>query len=170
VRLETSRLLIVPNTAEIIRTRLERAGFDLELAGVGVVHFPQEFPGDSLGFYPGMLAWLELGNRLSAGGIVIERETLTAIGELGCKGEPRARAADIGYGLIPSVWNRGYATEGVRAFSDWLLEQPAIECVTADTAVTNPASARVLEKSGFVETGTGFDPDDGDLIHWMKRF
>ncbi len=169
MRIETPRLLLISNSPEIIRTRLEHENFWLELINVGKVHFPPEFPGDALAMYPNMRDRLEAGNALSPGGVVIEREGLTAVGEIGCKGDAdESGTADIGYGFNPSVWNRGYGTEIVRAFSGWLLRQPGIVRVTADTAVTNPASARVLEKSDFQRVGTGFDPDDGDLIRWAK--
>ena len=153
---------------EIIETRLERNTFSLEIAGVGEVSFTPEFPGDALGRYAGMRDYLKSGGVMSPGGMVIERSSLIAIGELGCKGEAVDGVADIGYGFNPSLWNRGYATEIVTAFSDWLLEQPELHAVTADTAVTNPASGRVLEKAGFAQVGTGFDEDDGDLLLWRK--
>jgi RimJ/RimL family protein N-acetyltransferase len=38
----------------------------------------------------------------------------------------------------------------------------------AETALTNPASARVLEKNGFVVTGTRIDPEDGALRCWRR--
>lgn len=148
--------------------RLERDSFSLEIAGVGAVSFTPEFPGDALGRYVGMRDWLKSGGVLSPAGVVIERSSRTAIGELGCKGEPEHGVADIGYGFNPSAWNRGYATEIVTAFSNWLLEQPSIHTVSADTAVTNPASGRVLEKAGFAQVGTGFDEEDGDLLLWRK--
>lgn len=166
--LETPRLLLVPQSLELIETRLKRDTFSLEIAGVGEVSFTPEFPGDALGRYAGMRDYLSSGGVLSPGGVVIERSSRTAVGELGCKGEPVDGVADIGYGFNPSAWNRGYATEIVTAFSNWLLEQPSIHAVTADTAVTNPASGRVLEKSGFARLGTGFDEDDGDLLLWRK--
>ena len=38
--------------------------------------------------------------------------------------------------------------------------------LTAGTSVDNPGSQRVLEKNGFVRTGTREDPEDGTLITW----
>jgi RimJ/RimL family protein N-acetyltransferase len=38
--------------------------------------------------------------------------------------------------------------------------------LTAATSVDNPGSQRVLEKNGFVRTGTREDPEDGTLITW----
>jgi [ribosomal protein S5]-alanine N-acetyltransferase len=168
MKIETQRLWLVPNTLEIIKTRLEQRDFKLEVAGIGEVHFPPEFPGDAFALYPMRLESINSGQGLSVGGIVIERPSLTAIGELGCKGDPDPTGAvEIGYGLNPSVWNRGYATEIVGAFTAWLLEQPGITTVTAETATSNPASARVLEKCGFVRTGTSWNEDDGSLILWQ---
>ena len=60
----------------------------------------------------------------------------------------------IGYWLGTPHWGKGYATEAVQALIDTLftlLEIPAIE---ADTRVINPASRRVLEKSGFRQEGS----------------
>lgn len=60
----------------------------------------------------------------------------------------------IGYWLGTPHWNKGYATEAVQALIDTLfslVEMPAIE---ADTRVINPASRRVLEKSGFRAEGS----------------
>lgn len=60
----------------------------------------------------------------------------------------------IGYWLGTQHWNKGYATEAVQALIDslfTLVEMPAIE---ADTRVINPASRRVLEKSGFRAEGS----------------
>jgi [ribosomal protein S5]-alanine N-acetyltransferase len=168
VILETPRLLLVPQSLEIIETRLERDTFSLEIAEIGLISFTPEFPGDALGRYAGMRDYLKSGGVMSPGGVVIERSSRTAIGELGCKGEGVDGVMDIGYGFNPSAWNRGYATEIVTAFSDWLLEQAGIHAVTADTAATNPASGRVLEKAGFAQVGTGFDEEDGDLLLWRK--
>ncbi len=169
MNLETERLIFTPNNLEIITARLERDNFDLEVPGVGLVHFPPEFPGDPLVMYPMMRDWIIAGHALSLGGIVIERSSLTAIGEMGCKGAPDlSGAVDIGYGLNVSVWNRGYATEMLRAFVAKLLEQPGIRVVAAETATTNPASARVLEKSGFVQVGRSWNEDDGDLLVWHR--
>ncbi|WP_306223886.1 GNAT family N-acetyltransferase [Bosea beijingensis] len=60
----------------------------------------------------------------------------------------------IGYWLGTPHWGKGYATEAVQGLIDSLfslIELPAIE---ADTRVINPASRRVLEKSGFRSEGS----------------
>lgn len=75
---------------------------------------------------------------------------------------------EIGYGLNPGAWGRGYATEAVGALVTALLARPDVRRVTAQTATTNPASARVLEKLGFARVGTAWDEGDGDLILWAR--
>lgn len=58
----------------------------------------------------------------------------------------------VGYWLGRQHWNRGYATEAVKAlieYARWL----GISSLQADTFPNNPASARVLAKAGFTNTG-----------------
>ncbi|KAJ3498542.1 hypothetical protein NLG97_g1035 [Lecanicillium saksenae] len=64
------------------------------------------------------------------------------------------RTWSIGYAITPEVWGRGYATEALIAFSDWLLETwPRIARLEGNTFSTNGASAKVLLKAGFTEEG-----------------
>lgn len=61
----------------------------------------------------------------------------------------------IGYGMAPSCWGHGYATEAVRGFTQWLfLTWTGIQRLEASVFSTNPASAKVLLKVGFTEEGT----------------
>jgi RimJ/RimL family protein N-acetyltransferase len=75
-------------------------------------------------------------------------------------------AVEIGYGFAPADWGQGYATEAVRALTAHFLQESGVRTVTAQTAVANPASRRVLEKCGFRQTGTAWDEEDGDLLTW----
>lgn len=75
------------------------------------------------------------------------------IGSLAFKGPPgETREVEIGYGLDPCYHNRGLATEAVGAMVRWALCQDGVEAVTAETANTNVASMRVLQKAGFIIT------------------
>lgn len=60
----------------------------------------------------------------------------------------------IGYWLGTPHWNKGYATEAVQALIDTMFSLVEIDAVEADTRVINPASRRVLEKSGFRQEGS----------------
>jgi RimJ/RimL family protein N-acetyltransferase len=72
-----------------------------------------------------------------------------------CGVEPREGAAEIGYWLGVPYWNRGYATEAVRALIDHAFGELEHEALQAGARVSNPASRRVLEKCGFQWTGVG---------------
>ena len=76
------------------------------------------------------------------------------IGDYSFKGLDKNGTAEIGYGLPPEHWGKGYATEAVRAAVKWAFNQPGVKHIEAETDQNNKASQRVLEKSGFVSTGT----------------
>lgn len=59
----------------------------------------------------------------------------------------------IGYAIHPEHWNQGYATAAVDLVVDYAVDELRFEKVTARVFETNPASARVLEKAGFLEEG-----------------
>jgi len=60
---------------------------------------------------------------------------------------------DLGYALAPEAWGRGLATEAVRAVADAAFALTSVTEIHANVHVDNPASARVLEKSGFAHVG-----------------
>ena len=41
-----------------------------------------------------------------------------------------------------------------------------VRVLTAETALANLPSQRVLEANGFVQTGRGMDDDEGETIVW----
>lgn len=67
---------------------------------------------------------------------------------------PDHRSAAIGYCLDDAVWGQGYATEAARALLSWAFDTLDLNRVQAETDTRNAASARVLEKLGFVREGT----------------
>ena len=67
----------------------------------------------------------------------------------------------VGYRLLERYWNRGIATGTVALMVDYLYTRTDIEIITASTMIENTASARVLEKNGFVKTVSGVPEDWG---------
>ena len=65
----------------------------------------------------------------------------------------------VGYRLRECYWGRGYATEAASLMVDYLYGKTDIEIITASVMVDNPASANVLEKSGFIRTARGVEED-----------
>ena len=65
----------------------------------------------------------------------------------------------VGYRLAEAYWGQGIATETVALMVDYLFGRTDIEIITASTMVENRASARVLEKNGFLMS-VGAVPED----------
>ena len=62
-------------------------------------------------------------------------------------------SAEIGYWLGEGVWGRGIATAALRTITPWAFAELDLERIWAGVFATNPASMRVLEKSGYVREG-----------------
>jgi ribosomal-protein-alanine N-acetyltransferase len=67
---------------------------------------------------------------------------------------PDHRSASMGYCFDDAAWGHGYATEAARALLQWAFDTLDLNRVQAETDTRNAASARVLEKLGFVREGT----------------
>lgn len=84
--------------------------------------------------------------------IAVDGAAVGAIGfELG-EGEFRG-AAEIGYWLGEPFWGRGIATEALRAVSDYAFTTLGLHRIQAGVFAGNAASARVLERVGYVLEG-----------------
>jgi RimJ/RimL family protein N-acetyltransferase len=77
-----------------------------------------------------------------------------AVGNLSFKGLGEDGMVEVGYGLNEGWCGKGYMTEAVRTMAEWALAQPEVTRVEAETEAANGASRRVLERAGFVPTGT----------------
>jgi ribosomal-protein-alanine N-acetyltransferase len=67
---------------------------------------------------------------------------------------PDYRSAALGYCFDDGVWGHGYATEAAHGLLRWAFDTLDLNRVQAETDTRNAASARVLEKLGFVREGT----------------
>lgn len=83
-----------------------------------------------------------------------------------------AANAGIGYVLARACWGRGYATEALQLLSEALLRPGRIQALWAVCVIENRASARVLEKGGFLCARTldryFSSPNDND--EWKDVF
>ncbi|MFG3255748.1 GNAT family N-acetyltransferase [Streptomyces sp. NPDC048172] len=68
--------------------------------------------------------------------------------------DPEFRSASLGYCLSEAMWGHGYATESVHALLRWAFDTLDLNRVQAEADTRNAASARVLEKAGFLREGT----------------
>lgn len=65
----------------------------------------------------------------------------------------RAGQGEIGYWIGVPFWGRGLATEAVRLVTTFGAEDLGLRRIVAEVLMTNPASARVLEKAGYRRDG-----------------
>ncbi len=161
--LTTEHLILAPLSHALIEKRLASGDFRFDVADVGTVKFSSTWPGDALGMFAELLA--NPIDPVPDSYAAIERASLVAVGMLGTTSEVDENGAiEIGYGF--EATGRGFATEGVEALVTHLLSSASIVAITANTAVDNIASQRVLQKNGFRQTGTTSSEADGDLLVW----
>jgi RimJ/RimL family protein N-acetyltransferase len=58
--------------------------------------------------------------------------------------------ATLGYWLGEDSWRRGIMSQAVAALTDFCFDNLPLHRLSAEVFANNPASARVLEKAGFV--------------------
>ena len=94
--------------------------------------------------------WIARRTRDSRGFAICRAGDGLFVGAIGF-GEVLGRI-ELGYGIGRPFWGYGYATEAVRAvIRD--ARSLGVRSIEACTFLANPASARVLEKSGFENRG-----------------
>jgi len=78
---------------------------------------------------------------------------------------------ELGYIVAPQANGKGYATEAVKSLISSLFSLTSVQRILANVRTVNPASHRVLEKSGFAYVDSGLDylPARGGL-HPCDRF
>lgn len=92
-----------------------------------------------------------------------------AIGSCGFKGPPKDGMVEIAYVCLPPWEGNGYGTEMCRLITCVAQETDASIQVTAQTLETNLASQRILEKNGFMHTGSFEHEDDGPIMEWTFK-
>lgn len=97
------------------------------------------------------------------------------VGDLAVNLTWEGRTAEVGYNLNRDCWGKGYATEALSALVDYLFDERGVTRVFGMLDPANPASARVLERSGMLFEGhtksSFWDGDvvSDDLIYGMVR-
>ena len=86
--------------------------------------------------------------------VVTLRETGTVIGTIGFIWySDENRSAELGYSFSREYWNRGYATQALRAVIGAVFRSLPVNRLEAQHDIRNPASGRVMEKSGLRQEG-----------------
>jgi RimJ/RimL family protein N-acetyltransferase len=90
--------------------------------------------------------------------LLIEHVAFGVVGMTGFHRHVASGMMELGYWLGRTFRGRGFATEAVTAALDWAGREPGAQgwgkrAVVSSHFADNPASARVLEKAGFLYTG-----------------
>ena len=84
--------------------------------------------------------------------IEIDGEACGSIAARSGNGE-RGHSAELGYWLGRRHWGGGVMTRVVALYAPWAMQALSLYRLSANVLDSNPASARVLLKNGFVEEG-----------------
>ena len=154
--LATDRLVLRPLVPEDADA-LHRLVNDWEVArNLAVVPFP----------YPRKLAddWIQStrhsladgsGYQLAITGREGEHEIM--VGVVGLRVDAGQRCGRLGYWVGRRFWGHGVATEAAGRLARWALANLDLDRLEAGVITDNPASAAVLRRIGFRETGEGTD-------------
>ena len=162
--IETTRLRLVPGTAELTTAAVSHRGrfSDLLDAQIPLTWPPelmtpgiQSFVAEMLVRRPELSGWW-LWYIVLKGHPDPMRDTL--IGSTMFKGPPRAGGVlEVGYAILEAFQGKGYATEATSALVRRALQVPGVSEVAAETFPTLPASIRVMEKCGMRFIGAGLE-------------
>ena len=81
------------------------------------------------------------------------RETGELLGAIGLVFDPANEKAELGYWLGLPHWGQGFATEAASALTDYAFRVLGLQRVQAHHFARNPASGRVLLKTGLRREG-----------------
>lgn len=93
---------------------------------------------------------------------IVEKNTDTLIGCVGCEISQVHNRGEVGYWLDEEYWNKGYMTEALLHFINYLFKERKIHKVHAEHFKDNIASGQVMEKVGMTYEGTFKD-------HYLKN-
>ena len=85
--------------------------------------------------------------------IASDEEAIGSIG-IGLGIDVHRYTAEMGFWLAEPFWNKGIMTQAVSRFTEYAFDKFKLHRIYAEPYVTNPASARVLEKADYKLEGT----------------
>ena len=155
--IETKRLILRPLTLSDANTAFKWTG-DAEIAEY-VSWLPLKSLDDTIEWLK-EIAWKHdnMGNIVQNDNYIwgfVLKETGELFGSGGLIWEDEWQLFQIGYNILKSHWNRGYATEAMKAILKFAYINLGIKTVAGGHAKENIASAKVIEKLGFI-----YDRDD----------
>ena len=155
--------LIEGATVDLIRVTPEAAAAILAGSlptGIDFVDgFPGEFSVEVMDLYVGERSRAAIGFTPF---FIRRREDGRIVGDIGFSfPDGRRESPSVGYDVVEPLWGRGYATAALQTLVAFLMSQPEIESVRADTLKSHIASRRVMEKAGMRFVRESTDDVDG---------
>jgi RimJ/RimL family protein N-acetyltransferase len=92
------------------------------------------------------------------------------VGEIGGAFVDEQGTIEIGYAIVESQWNRGYASAAVEALVTKAREASEVRRIMAHTPLQRPESGRVLEKVGFAMVREIDDADEEGNVVRVKEW
>jgi len=89
------------------------------------------------------------------------------VGSAAFKGPPVNNSVEIAYGTFGEYQHRGIGTKTCRMLVELALKTDNTIQITARTLPEKNYSTKILEKNGFILSGTVNDPEDGDVWEWI---
>jgi RimJ/RimL family protein N-acetyltransferase/ribosomal protein S18 acetylase RimI-like enzyme len=85
--------------------------------------------------------------------VVCDIDTGEVFGDLALHLEDEARTAEVGYTFAREQWGNGFAVEALGALVEYLFDDLGVTRIFGMLHPNNPASAMVLERTGFLFEG-----------------
>jgi ribosomal-protein-alanine N-acetyltransferase len=94
--------------------------------------------------------------------MVLHDSTNILIGDIGFKGLPNEHGEiDLGYGIVQSETQNGYAKEAASGLIEWAFKQAGVKTITANCSKDNFASQKILTFLNFSKV-----EEDHEMIYW----
>jgi RimJ/RimL family protein N-acetyltransferase len=150
-RIETDRLTLrSPRREDAAWIARQSADYDIARMSTRIPHPYGLADAEAFieGLSPSDRVFLIEHKRRGPVGVIGFHDGTTAWSESGC-----ALSPEVGYWLARPHWGDGLASEALQGALVWASEEWGIRAAAAGHFADNPASARVLEKAGFLYTG-----------------
>ncbi len=97
---------------------------------------------------------------------IFELESLNFIGVCGIR--PIKGNYEVGIQLLPSYWNKGYATEALNAISDYAFNELVIKKLVATVHPEHEVAKKIFESLGYTKTKKVLSPPTGLMYEWYE--
>lgn len=154
--IETTRLIIIPATIEMLKSEInEKSKLSVLLGAVIPNSWPPETLVDAFPWFieqlernPGQDSWYCWYALLKSK----DTSKNILVGSVGFKGRPdNSGTVEIGYSVLNEYQGKSIATEMVSALTKWAFSQSGVNAIIAETTTDNFASSKVLKKCEFMQ-------------------